>query len=127
MTPNRRRFLAPLLALSLAFSVACGSVATTTYNSLASLKGAYQAAKGARTEYCAPKVPQPKICEDSYSPLLAGYQTIVTGEALLETYLLTKDADAKGKLKAYLPVITGQIIEILKLTIGDSAVKPPAR
>jgi hypothetical protein len=124
-----RKILAAPLALLLLFTLACGSISKTAYNGLLELKAAYQTANQSRIAYCAP-LPEPKpveICKKegaAYKGLLAAYETLKTGSQLLADYETTKGADAKTKLKTFLPTILAQSIEILKLAIPPPAPVP---
>lgn len=118
-TPNRRKLITLLVLVAMVASVGCGSVTKTAYNGLVGLKAAYIVTKEARTEYCHPKPdPRPAICADSYAPLLAAYQTIISGSDLLEAYAVTASADLKTKLEALVPVAAAETLEILKLNFG---------
>ena len=124
---TRSRLKVAVLVLLLAVSLnACSSVGVTAYNSLTGLKAAYVATNGARIEYCHGKDPYPKICVDSYKPLLATYETLKTGSALLAAYELTKTADAKTKLQAFIPVIAAQAIEVVTAFTPATEISPPS-
>ena len=121
------RLVALLLCVALAAAplVACGSVGKTAYNSLTALKAAYVATNASRNDYCHGKTPLPQVCVDSYKPLLAGYETLKQGSALLTVYEQTQTADAKTKLKEFLPVILGAATEVLKTNFSTAPAPTP--
>ena len=121
------RLLVLLVCLTVAAAplVGCGSVGKTAYNSLTALKAAYVATNASRNDFCLGKSPLPQVCVDSYKPLLTGYETLKQGSALLEVYERTQAADAKTKLKEYLPVILGATTEVLKTSFATAPAPTP--
>jgi hypothetical protein len=122
---KKQPILALLLILALAFSTACGSIGKTTYNSLELLKAAYVTANSSRNDFCQGKDPRPQVCIDSYAPLLVGYQTLKQGSELLAVYEETRDAEAKAKLKAFLPLILSATTEVLKTSFATAPAPTP--
>lgn len=120
------------LAVVLASAGCAGSLAKTASNDLVALKAGYVAANASRIDYCKP-LPEPKpvdLCKEqgtAYKALLSAYETLKTGDDLLAAYVSTKSADSAAKLKAFLPVVVNDTLEILKLSIPGEAVKPPAK
>lgn len=122
---RRLKATAVVLALVLCLNACGASVGVTAYNSLTGLKAAYITTNASRIEYCHGKDPYPKICIDSYKPLLATYETLKTGSALLAAYELTKDADTKAKLQAFIPVVAAQTLEVVRAFTPATEIAPP--
>jgi len=100
-----------------------------SFQALTGLKAAYVTASSVRQAYCAPLDPRPKVCSDTYVPLLDAYKVLVEGESLLMAYAQTKDAGTQAQLMALnaeLPKLIVTLIQIAgSFKAHTSTLEPP--